>query len=148
MATCWALVLRDCSSSDASCFSDRLSSASWKLASDTFCTHTWMYFLRGSKGDASRWRVSAEQIMCIQIGRKRCGKSHERSISHKKVKSLFIQGSTSVLLQVPIPTIASRGLWVHFQYWRHKHTMVTFDMYSLSNGLVTCFRRRGGSVWS
>lgn len=39
------LMLRDLSSRDACCFSDSFISASLKLMSDTFCTHTWIYFL-------------------------------------------------------------------------------------------------------
>lgn len=43
--TCCFFMLRDFSSSDACCFSDSFISASLKFTSDTFCTHTWMYFL-------------------------------------------------------------------------------------------------------
>lgn len=52
--TCCVLVLRDCSSSDAYCFSASFTSASVKLRSDTFCTHTWMYFLWGRVKAGSR----------------------------------------------------------------------------------------------
>lgn len=45
LLTCCFLALRDCSSSDACCFSVSFKSASVKFTCDTFCTNTWMYFL-------------------------------------------------------------------------------------------------------
>lgn len=45
VVTCSFFMLRDLSSNDACCLSDSFISASLKFVSDTFCTHTWMYFL-------------------------------------------------------------------------------------------------------
>lgn len=61
LLTCCLLVLRDCSSSDACCFSVSFNSTSVKFTSDTFCTHTWMYFLWGS-GQMSHVRSVYEWV--------------------------------------------------------------------------------------
>lgn len=62
--TCCVLVLRDCSSSDAYCFSASFTSASVKLRSDTFCTHTWMYFLWGRVKAGSRISQDKKKKTC------------------------------------------------------------------------------------
>lgn len=67
LLTCCALVLRDCSSSAACCFSVSFTSASVKFTSDTFCTHTWMYFLPGHRAVTDHTCVVDDAVFIVDV---------------------------------------------------------------------------------
>lgn len=124
LLTCWVLVLRDSSSSDAFCFSVSFTSASVKFLSDMFCTHTWMYFLWGEM----KGRMSA---LCMSEFGNVHGK--ERYVNIKEVTFRFCMERIS----------CKRGtfLWFHISFLFATQTGKYIEW------RPTCYQQKAESVW-
>lgn len=59
--------MKDCSSSEACCVSVSVTSASVKFTSDTFCKHTWMYFLWGKVKGQTRLNIVCAFILFEEL---------------------------------------------------------------------------------